>query len=82
MADLEQQFQKAAESIKNLVRRPNDTELLEIYALFKQATVGDCNHAKPSMFQPKEQAKFDVWMKKKGRLTSGVGSYYINIASN
>lgn len=38
-----QQFNKAAEDVNNLKARPTDQELLEIYALYKQASVGDCN---------------------------------------
>jgi hypothetical protein len=38
-----QRFNKAAEDIKTLTARPTDDELKEIYALFKQATVGDVN---------------------------------------
>lgn len=31
-----------------MTSRPSDDELKEIYALFKQATVGDVNVGKPS----------------------------------
>jgi diazepam-binding inhibitor (GABA receptor modulating acyl-CoA-binding protein) len=41
-----QRFNKAAEDIKTLTSRPTDDELKEIYALFKQATVGDINVGK------------------------------------
>lgn len=40
------QFNKAAEDVKELASTPADSDLLEIYALFKQATVGDCNTGK------------------------------------
>lgn len=66
MANIEEQFQKAAENVKNLTSRPTDEELLEIYALFKQATVGDNDQSKPGMFQLKEKAKHEFWLKKKG----------------
>jgi diazepam-binding inhibitor (GABA receptor modulating acyl-CoA-binding protein) len=36
-----QKFNEAAEAVKNFKKRPNDDELLELYAFFKQATVGD-----------------------------------------
>lgn len=68
MADLEQKFQEAAEKIKNLKTRPTDEELLEVYALFKQATVGDNTNAKPGMFQLKEKAKHESWLTKKGKI--------------
>lgn len=37
------QFEKAAEDVKNLKSTPSDNDLLELYGLYKQATVGDCN---------------------------------------
>lgn len=36
-----QQFNAAAEKVKSLTKRPTDQELLELYALFKQASFGD-----------------------------------------
>lgn len=41
-----QDFDTAAEHVKNLVKKPNDDELLQIYSLFKQGTVGDVNTGK------------------------------------
>ncbi|XP_052132453.1 acyl-CoA-binding domain-containing protein 6 [Frankliniella occidentalis] len=39
----EELFQKAAEDVKNLKATPSNDELLELYALFKQGSVGDVN---------------------------------------
>ena len=36
-----QNFDDAAKKVKILKTKPNDSEMLEIYGLFKQATVGD-----------------------------------------
>lgn len=38
-----QKFNSAATAIKELAAQPEDEDLLELYALFKQSTVGDCN---------------------------------------
>jgi ssDNA-specific exonuclease RecJ len=38
-----QKFNKAAEDINALTATPTNDEFKEIYALFKQATVGDVN---------------------------------------
>lgn len=38
-----QQFEKAAIDVTNLKEQPGSDDLLEIYALFKQSTVGDVN---------------------------------------
>ena len=37
------EFLEAAEKVKNLKTKPNDSEMLELYGLYKQATVGDVN---------------------------------------
>uniref|UniRef100_A0A069DNM0 Putative acyl-coa binding protein n=1 Tax=Panstrongylus megistus TaxID=65343 RepID=A0A069DNM0_9HEMI len=62
----EENFLKAVEDVKNLENTPNDEELLEIYALYKQATTGDCNTTKPGMFDFKGKAKWEAWNGKKG----------------
>lgn len=41
-------------------------ELLELYALYKQGTVGDCNTSRPGMFDQKGRYKWDGWNGKKG----------------
>lgn len=34
---------KAADEVKKLSKQPSDQDMLEVYALYKQVTVGDCN---------------------------------------
>ena len=46
-------FEQAAEKVKNLKEKPSDEDLLEIYALFKQATVGDINTGNLILFKIK-----------------------------
>lgn len=36
-------FLKAADEAKKLPTKPSDADMLELYSLYKQATVGDCN---------------------------------------
>ena len=38
--------------------------MLELYALFKQANVGDVNTARPGMMDFKGKAKWDAWKKR------------------
>ena len=38
-----QEFNKAAEEVKNLKQKPSDEDMLKLYGLYKQATVGDVN---------------------------------------
>lgn len=62
-----EQFELAASIVKDLKAKPTDDELLSLYALYKQATIGDCNTDKPSIFNLKEQAKWKAWESKKGQ---------------
>jgi len=45
-----QEFLEAAERVKTLKSKPNDQEMLELYGLYKQATVGDVNTGRESFF--------------------------------
>ncbi|XP_015907443.1 acyl-CoA-binding protein homolog [Parasteatoda tepidariorum] len=63
---LEEKFTKAAEDVTKLKTKPTDEELLEIYALYKQASIGDVNTTRPGLFDLKGKAKWDAWNSKKG----------------
>ncbi|CCJ31037.1 unnamed protein product [Pneumocystis jirovecii] len=76
--ELINEFKKAAESVKNLSSKPSDTELLKLYALYKQATEGDNNKKKPSIFNPKEKYKWDAWNEEKGKSNEDAMKEYID----
>ena len=60
----EDDFKKAAEAVRggNVKAKKVDDELkLEMYALYKQATDGDCNTDKPGMLNFVEKAKWKAW---------------------
>ncbi|XP_030285314.1 acyl-CoA-binding protein-like isoform X1 [Sparus aurata] len=66
MADLQAKFDTAAAEVKQLKAKPTDEEMLQVYSLFKQATVGDVNTGRPGMFDFTGKAKWDAWEKQKG----------------
>jgi len=66
MATIEENFKQSQENVKELKSRPSDSQLLQLYSLYKQATVGDVNGKRPGMLAMKERAKFDAWTKVKG----------------
>ncbi|KAH8390466.1 hypothetical protein KR215_000253, partial [Drosophila sulfurigaster] len=72
-----QQFNAAAEKVKTLTKRPSDDEFLELYALFKQATVGDNETSKPGLLDLKGKAKWEAWNKQKGKSTETAQKEYI-----
>ncbi|CEG62774.1 Putative Diazepam-binding inhibitor (GABA receptor modulator, acyl-CoA-binding protein) [Rhizopus microsporus] len=63
-----EKFNTAAEEVKQLSKSPSNDELLELYGLFKQATVGDNTTSKPT-FDLKGRYKWDAWTKLKGKST-------------
>ncbi|XP_068084654.1 acyl-CoA-binding protein homolog 1-like isoform X2 [Anabrus simplex] len=63
--------------MKNLKSRPTDAELLELYAFFQQASVGDNNTDSPSLFNLKAQDKWSAWNGKKGMSQEAAKEAYI-----
>jgi acyl-CoA-binding protein len=66
MSDLLAQFDAAAKAAQNLPSRPDNDTLLQIYALYKQATVGDVTGSRPGFTDLVGRAKYDAWAKIKG----------------
>ena len=72
-------FNTAAEEVKKLAKQPTNEEMLQVYALFKQATVGDCNTTRPGMLDMKGKAKWDAWDAKKGVAKDAAEAEYIDL---
>jgi acyl-CoA-binding protein len=64
---LTDEFAAAQVRVKQLKQTPDASELLELYALFKQGTVGDVTGDRPGMLDFKGRAKYDAWAAKKGQ---------------
>lgn len=58
-------FAQAQIRVKTLKTTPSPDELLELYALYKQATVGDVQGDRPGMLDFKGRAKYDAWAARK-----------------
>ena len=79
MADLKKQFDAAVANSKKLTERPDNSTLLKIYALYKQATVGDNTEKKPSFSDMVGRAKWDAWEKLKGTEADAAKQQYIDL---
>ncbi|KAK7367087.1 hypothetical protein VNO80_09096 [Phaseolus coccineus] len=64
---LQEDFEQYAEKAKTLPPNQTNENLLIIYGLYKQATVGDVNTARPGMFNMKDRAKWDAWKAVEGK---------------
>ena len=79
---LVEDFNAAAARSKELTRRPANEELLDLYALFKQATSGDNSEERPGGFDFKAIAKHDAWVSKKGKTKDEAMQEYVALVNN
>jgi carboxylesterase len=76
MSDLAQRFGDAQVRIKQVASLSNDV-LLELYALYKQATVGDVTGDRPGMLDLRGRAKYDAWARRKGLTADAAMTAYV-----
>lgn len=79
MSDLKTQFEKAAQEAQKLPKKPDNETLLRLYALYKQATVGDVSGKRPGFMDMVGQAKYDAWTKVKGSSKESAMQEYIDL---
>jgi len=61
MVDLPDRFAAAADGVKELPERPGNDDMLRLYALYKQGSVGDATGDRPGMMDFVGRAKYDAW---------------------
>jgi len=79
MSDLKARFADAVASSKTLSERPDNVTLLKIYSLYKQATEGDNEEAKPGFADIVARAKWDAWKKLEGTTNDEAMQQYIDL---
>jgi diazepam-binding inhibitor (GABA receptor modulator, acyl-CoA-binding protein) len=79
MSSLKEQFEAAVSRSQSLTKRPSNEELLQLYALFKQATEGDVAGDRPGGFDFKAIAKYDAWAELKGKHTDAAMQDYVQL---
>jgi len=77
--ELSAKFEDAQARVKKLSRSPSNDDLLELYALYKQATAGDVTGSRPGVFDLKGRAKFDAWTGKKGTSKDDAMTKYVAV---
>ena len=76
---LEDDFKGAQERVQGLSKRPGTDELLRLYGLYKQGSVGDATSKRPGMLDVKGRAKFDAWAKLKGTGQEDAKQRYVDV---
>ena len=61
MSVLSEAFEQAQRESRALAARPDNLTLLKLYALYKQATEGDCHGKRPGFTDFVGRAKYDAW---------------------
>ncbi len=79
MADLKTQFATAAQEVQKLKSRPSNDQLLELYALYKQASEGDVKGSRPGFLDLTGRAKYDAWAAKKGTAADKAMQAYVAV---
>ena len=79
MADLQADFDAAVANSKKLATRPDNTTLLKIYGLYKQATTGDVTEKKPGFGDMVGRAKWDAWNGLKGISSEDAKKQYVEL---
>lgn len=76
--NLHDRFQDAVSRSKSLPNQPNEV-LLKIYALYKQANIGDVSGPKPGAFNLRAKAKYSAWESLRGMKQSQAMTEYVEL---
>ena len=79
---MQEQFESAAARSKEFTRRPSNEELLQLYALYKQATEGNVSGERPGGFDFKAIAKHDAWEELKDKSKEQAMKGYITLVDD
>ena len=81
MSDLQARFERAQQEVNKLLERPDSGTLLKLYALYKQATMGDVTGEAPGTFDFTRRAKFDAWNEIKGTSKDSAMRQYVELVA-
>ena len=75
-------FDQAVKDSKNLAQRPGNDTLLQLYALYKQATEGDVQGEVPSNpFDFVAKAKYEAWAAISGKSKEDAMQEYVGLVN-
>ena len=79
MSTLKATFEQAVLDSKKLPEKPDNMTLLKIYALYKQATEGDCEGKRPGFTDMVGRAKYDAWKGLEGKSADEAMQEYVDL---
>jgi len=80
MADLDAAFDAAVSAVGALSADPGTELKLRLYALYKQATIGDAEGGRPGITNPVGRAKYDAWAAARGLSADDAKRAYVELA--
>ena len=80
MSNLETIFIDHATRVKEIKNTPSNETLLELYSLYKQSTVGNCNTDEPWFYEPENKLKWNAWNARKDQTKENCMKLYIQKA--
>ena len=83
----ERRYERTQETIRSsgrrfLPERPSNDVLLQLYALFKQATAGDVEGKRPGFTDMVGRAKYDAWAAIKGTTGDDAMTRYVELVNS
>ncbi|WP_046243294.1 acyl-CoA-binding protein [Hymenobacter terrenus] len=78
----QEEFEQAAQRAQQLPSKPSNTVLLQLYALYKQATEGDVAGDRPGGFDFKAIAKYDAWTQLRGTSKDAARQQYVELVTS
>jgi acyl-CoA-binding protein len=82
MSSLQERFAQAQQDVNSLSSRPDNDNMLRLYALYKQATKGDVSGDRPGGFDFVGAAKYDARNSVKGTSTNDAMQHYIDLVKS
>ncbi len=82
MADNQAAFDAAVADSKKLPEKPDNATLLQLYALYKQATEGDVDGKRPGFSDMVGRAKYDAWAQQKGKTRDEAQRAYVDLVES
>ena len=78
----QEDFEAAAQRAQQLPSKPSNMVLLQLYALYKQATEGDVSGDRPGGFDFKAIAKYDAWSSLNGTSKDAARQQYVELVAS
>ncbi|SAL72862.1 acyl-CoA-binding protein [Caballeronia arvi] len=82
MTDIDQQFSQAQADVTQLSERPGNLTLLRLYALFKQASIGDVEGDKPGFTDIAGKYKYEAWAALQGTPADDAKVRYVELVES